>query len=36
MSRQIEMIKRGCDVVAATPGRLIDFIDQGVITLEDL
>ncbi len=30
---QIINIKRGCDVLIATPGRLIDFMDRGLVTL---
>ena len=31
MAKQIELIEKGCDVVAATPGRLIDLVDQGIL-----
>lgn len=31
---QTEAIKRGVDVLVATPGRLLDLIDQGYITLQ--
>jgi ATP-dependent RNA helicase DDX3X len=30
---QIQEIKEGCDILVATPGRLIDFITRGLITL---
>lgn len=30
---QIGEIKDGCDILVATPGRLIDFIEKGLITL---
>ena len=31
---QTEAIKRGVDVLVATPGRLLDLMDQGYITLQ--
>ncbi len=31
---QIERIKRGCDVLIATPGRLIDLMDQHAVNLK--
>jgi superfamily II DNA/RNA helicase len=33
MERQIRQIDKGVDVVVATPGRLIDLIDRGAITM---
>ena len=30
---QLTELARGCDVCVATPGRLIDFIDRGVVTM---
>ena len=36
LNKQMEMIKRGCDIVVATPGRLIDFINRGVMQFKDL
>ncbi|KAG1149201.1 hypothetical protein G6F37_004197 [Rhizopus arrhizus] len=30
---QIRQLERGCDILAATPGRLMDFIDRGKIGL---
>ena len=30
---QLAQLARGCDILTATPGRLIDFIDRGVITM---
>ncbi|MBD3679742.1 MAG: DEAD/DEAH box helicase [Rhodobacteraceae bacterium] len=33
MSRQIETLKRGADLVVATPGRLIDLIERRAIDL---
>src|SRR5690554_2183666 len=34
--RQEEALKRGVDVVIATPGRLLDLIEQGIIHLKDI
>ena len=31
---QMKDLSRGCDVLLATPGRLIDFIDRGVCSME--
>lgn len=31
---QLTVLSRGCDILVATPGRLIDFIDRGVMTME--
>jgi superfamily II DNA/RNA helicase len=31
--RQIERLRRGVDIVVATPGRLIDLLDRGACTL---
>ena len=36
MYRQLDTLKRGVDVVVATPGRLIDFINRDVINFRDL
>jgi superfamily II DNA/RNA helicase len=33
MERQIELLKAGADVVIATPGRLIDLVDRGAVSL---
>jgi superfamily II DNA/RNA helicase len=33
MRRQIDALRRGADVVVATPGRLLDLIEQGECTL---
>ena len=30
---QMAQLARGCDILTATPGRLIDFIDRGVISM---
>jgi ATP-dependent RNA helicase RhlE len=29
-------LKRGCDVIVATPGRLLDFMQQGELSLRDI
>ncbi|OMJ28209.1 ATP-dependent RNA helicase ded1 [Smittium culicis] len=31
---QISQINRGCDLLVATPGRLVDMIDRGLISLK--
>src|SRR6476620_4869725 len=36
MDRQIATLKAGVDVVTATPGRLIDLVDRGVVSLGDV
>lgn len=33
---QIKQLKEGCDVLIATPGRLIDLLDQKVLTLRNV
>ncbi|CAO1355979.1 unnamed protein product [Diamesa hyperborea] len=33
---QSEAVTRGCHVLVATPGRLMDFVDKGMVTFEDL
>ena len=33
---QIERLKRGCDVLIATPGRLIDLMDQHAVSLSNV
>ncbi len=30
---QLNQLNRGCDILVATPGRLVDFIDRGSISL---
>jgi len=32
--RQVDQLKRGVDILVATPGRLLDLISQGIITLD--
>jgi superfamily II DNA/RNA helicase len=36
IARQIDRLRRGVDVVVATPGRLIDLLDRGSATLADI
>ena len=30
---QIREIQRGCDLIAATPGRLVDLLERGKVSL---
>ncbi len=34
--RQVEALKRGAQILVATPGRLLDLMDQGIISLNDI
>jgi superfamily II DNA/RNA helicase len=36
IGRQIDILRRGVDVVVATPGRLIDLLDRSACTLADI
>ena len=36
ISRQIDRLRRGVDIVVATPGRLIDLLDRSACTLADV
>jgi superfamily II DNA/RNA helicase len=36
MDRQVKKLRKGADVVVATPGRLIDLGERGVVSLEDV
>lgn len=33
---QIGAYSRGCDILVATPGRLIDYMNQGIVSLDDV
>jgi ATP-dependent RNA helicase RhlE len=33
---QTQALRRGVDIIVATPGRLLDLMDQGFITLKDI
>lgn len=35
-SRQVETLKRGVEIIVATPGRLLDLIDQGFVRLDSI
>jgi ATP-dependent RNA helicase RhlE len=35
-SRQVQELRRGCDFVVATPGRLMDLLNQGVLSLSGI
>jgi len=35
-AKQMQALKRGANIIIATPGRLIDFMDQGVIDFRGL
>ncbi len=34
--RQVQAIKPGVHILVATPGRLLDFISQGILSLDDI
>ena len=34
--RQVDAIKRGVDILVATPGRLLDLISQGLLSIKDV
>ena len=34
--RQVDQLRRGVDIIVATPGRLLDLVDQGFIHLNQL
>jgi superfamily II DNA/RNA helicase len=36
IERQVKSLRKGCDVIIATPGRLIDLGDRGELNVEDL
>jgi len=36
MNGQLEKLKRGCDIVVATPGRLLDHLSRGTVKFNNL
>jgi len=36
IERQIKSLRKGCDIIIATPGRLIDLGDRGEVNVENL
>lgn len=34
--QQLRELERGCDLLVATPGRLIDIMDRGRVSLEKI
>ncbi|KAF9244129.1 P-loop containing nucleoside triphosphate hydrolase protein [Melanogaster broomeanus] len=36
INQQLRMIERGCDLLSATPGRLVDLIERGRISLANI
>jgi superfamily II DNA/RNA helicase len=36
LNRQIDRLSRGIDIVVATPGRLLDLMDRGACTLDEV
>jgi ATP-dependent RNA helicase RhlB len=34
--RQAEILRRGCDIVICTPGRIIDYLKQGIFNTEGI
>ncbi|MGB2190459.1 MAG: DEAD/DEAH box helicase, partial [Flavobacteriales bacterium] len=34
--RQVQKLRRGVDIVVATPGRLLDLMEQGFVNLKHL
>ena len=33
---QLRDLEMGCDILVATPGRLVDFVDRGAVSLENI
>ncbi len=36
INQQLRLIERGCDLLSATPGRLVDLIERGRISLANI
>uniref|UniRef100_A0A182QWS7 RNA helicase n=1 Tax=Anopheles farauti TaxID=69004 RepID=A0A182QWS7_9DIPT len=36
VQHQLQMLRGGCHILVATPGRLIDFVDRGHVTFENV
>src|SRR5215203_5517219 len=36
LTKQIQALKQGVNILIATPGRLMDFMEQGMINFKDL
>lgn len=36
MNPQTDALERGADIIIATPGRLVDFIDENIVKLSQL
>jgi len=36
MDRQLSAMRKGCDMIIATPGRLIDFMERGLVGLRNI
>ncbi len=36
INKQIQKLKNGCDILIATPGRLLDLVSQNVVTLSQV
>ena len=36
MGGQIDSLRRGCDIIVATPGRLIDHLERGTVRFDNL
>ena len=36
INQQLRQIERGCDLLSATPGRLVDLIERGRISLANI
>ena len=36
MTPKLKFVTNGCDILVATPGRLIDFIKRGIVSLKSV